>query len=39
MKVVTAHPIIDVVLDQHRAALGDNLGAYRNHEHAPFSPG
>jgi hypothetical protein len=31
MKVVTAHPIIDSVLDQHLAALGDDLGAYRNH--------
>ena len=31
MKVVTAHPIIDGVLDQHLAAIGDDLGAYRNH--------
>ena len=31
MKVVTAHPIIDGVLDQHFAAIGDDLGAYRNH--------
>jgi len=31
MKVVTAHPIIDGVLDQHLAALGDDLGAYHNH--------
>jgi hypothetical protein len=31
MKVVTSHPIIDGVLDQHSAALGDDLGTYRNH--------
>ena len=31
MEVVTTHPIIDSVLDQHLAALGDDLGAYRNH--------
>ena len=29
--VVTAHPIVDVVLDRHRDALGDDLAAYRNH--------
>jgi hypothetical protein len=31
MKAVTAHPIIDGVLDQHLGAMGDDLGAYRNH--------
>jgi hypothetical protein len=31
MKVVTAHSIIDEVLDQHREALGSHLSAYRNH--------
>jgi hypothetical protein len=31
MKVVTTHPIIDGVLDQHLEALGSHLGAYRNH--------
>jgi len=31
MKVITAQPIIDGVLDQHLAAMGDDLGAYRNH--------
>ena len=31
MKVVTAHPIIDGVLDHHLAAMGDDLGTYRNH--------
>jgi hypothetical protein len=31
MKVVTAHPIIDGVLDQYLGALGSHLGAYRNH--------
>lgn len=29
--VVTAHPIIDAVLQRHRDALGDELTAYRNH--------
>jgi hypothetical protein len=29
--VVTAHPIVDSVLDRHRASLGDDLSAYRNH--------
>jgi hypothetical protein len=31
MKVVTAHPIIDGVLDQHVEALGSQRDAYRNH--------
>ena len=31
MEVVTAHPIVDAVLDRHRDALGDDLSAYRNH--------
>src|SRR5436305_284174 len=29
--IVTAHPIVDVVLDQRRDALGDDRAAYRNH--------
>ena len=29
--IVTAHPIVDAVLDRHRDALGDDLSAYRNH--------
>jgi hypothetical protein len=28
---VTTHPIVDVVLDRHRDALGDDLLTYRNH--------
>jgi hypothetical protein len=31
VEVVTAHPIVDAVLDRHRDALGDDLPAYRNH--------
>jgi len=31
MNVVTAHPIVDAVLERHEGALGDDLGAYRNH--------
>ena len=31
MEVVTAHPIVDAVLDRHRDALGDDLPTYRNH--------
>ncbi|HEY1841751.1 MAG TPA: hypothetical protein VGG53_16330 [Mycobacterium sp.] len=31
MQVVTAHPIVDAVLDRHRDALADDLTAYRNH--------
>lgn len=31
MKVVTSHPIIDAVLEQHRDALGSHLPIYRNH--------
>ena len=31
LDVVTAHPIVDVVLDRHREALGDDRAAYRNH--------
>jgi hypothetical protein len=30
-EIVTAHPIVDVVLDRHRDALGDDRAAYRNH--------
>ena len=30
MEVVTAHPIVDAVLDRHRDALGDDLPTYRN---------
>jgi len=29
--VVTAHPIVDAVLDRHTDALGDGQAAYRNH--------
>jgi hypothetical protein len=29
--VVTAHPIVDAVLDRHSDALGDERAAYRNH--------
>ena len=31
MEVVTAHPIVDAVLDRHRDALGDDRSAYTNH--------
>jgi hypothetical protein len=31
VEVITAHPIVDTVLDRHRDALGDDLSAYRNH--------
>ena len=31
MEVVAAHPIVDAVLDRHRAALGADQPAYRNH--------
>jgi hypothetical protein len=31
VEVVTAHPIVDAVLDRHRDALGDDLPTYRNH--------
>ena len=31
MEVITAHPIVDTVLDRHCDALGDDLSAYRNH--------
>jgi hypothetical protein len=31
VEVVTAHPIVDAVLDRHCDALGDHLSAYRNH--------
>ena len=31
MQVVTAHPIVDAVLDRHRDALGDSMPTYRNH--------
>jgi hypothetical protein len=31
VEVVTAHPIVDAVLDRHRDALGDDWSAYRNH--------
>jgi hypothetical protein len=31
VEVVTAHPIVDTVLDRHRDALGDDMSAYRNH--------
>ena len=31
MEVITAHPIVDAVLDRHRNALGHDLSAYRNH--------
>ncbi|MDT5163318.1 MAG: hypothetical protein QOC88_212 [Mycobacterium sp.] len=29
--IVTAHPIVDAVLDRHRDALGGDRSAYRNH--------
>jgi hypothetical protein len=29
--VITGHPIVDVVPDRHRDALGDALPTYRNH--------
>ncbi|MFZ0906352.1 MAG: hypothetical protein WAN71_21260, partial [Mycobacterium sp.] len=31
MQVVTTLPIVDVVLDRHRDALGDHMPTYRNH--------
>jgi hypothetical protein len=31
VKVVTSHPIIDAVIDQHGVALGKQLPIYRNH--------
>jgi hypothetical protein len=31
VEVVTAHPIVDAVLDRHRGALGDERAAYTNH--------
>ncbi len=31
MDVITAHPIVDTVLDRHRSTLGDDMPAYRNH--------
>jgi hypothetical protein len=31
VEVVTAHPIVDAVLDRYRDALGDDGSAYRNH--------
>jgi hypothetical protein len=31
VEVVTAHPIVDAVLDRHRDALGEDVSAYRNH--------
>lgn len=31
MEVITAHPIVDAVLDRHRDALGDDGSAYGNH--------
>jgi hypothetical protein len=31
VEVVTAHPIVDAVLDRHRDALGDDMATYRNH--------
>jgi hypothetical protein len=31
VEVVTAHPIVDAVLDRYRDALGDDLPTYRNH--------
>jgi hypothetical protein len=31
VNIVTAHPIIDRVLDQHRESLGGHGPAYRNH--------
>jgi hypothetical protein len=37
MKVLTAHPIIDGVLNQHADALSGDLGAYRNHVYRCFN--
>ncbi|UMB68397.1 hypothetical protein [Mycobacterium paraterrae] len=31
MDVVTAHPIVEAVLQRHRDALGNEFSAYRNH--------
>jgi hypothetical protein len=31
VQVVTAHPIVDAVLDRHRDALGDDMATYRHH--------
>jgi hypothetical protein len=31
VEVVTAHPIVDAVLDRHRDALGNDMATYRNH--------
>ncbi|MBV9722312.1 MAG: hypothetical protein JO082_10385, partial [Mycobacterium sp.] len=31
MDVVTAHPIVDAVLDRYRVALSGDMPAYRNH--------
>jgi hypothetical protein len=31
VEVITAHPIVDTVLDRHSDALGNDLSAYRNH--------
>jgi hypothetical protein len=31
VEVITAHPIVDAVLDRHRDALGDDRPAYGNH--------
>lgn len=31
VNIVTAHPIVDGVLDEHRGVLGAHLPAYRNH--------
>jgi hypothetical protein len=31
VEVITAHPIVDAVLDRHRDALGDDRSAYGNH--------
>jgi hypothetical protein len=31
VQVVTSHPIVDVVLDRYRDALGDHMPTYRNH--------
>jgi hypothetical protein len=31
VEVVTAHPIVDAVLDRHRDALGDDMATYGNH--------
>jgi hypothetical protein len=31
MKIVTAHPIVDGILDEHRGVLGTHMATYRNH--------